>query len=149
MPRPTWRQDPLSGHLYLFSNQDRRLLKALYWDKNGFCLWQKRLERDKFPWPRSEEAAREISVEQLRMLLGGIDFWNAHQSVSYRSRSLAGATGDPGGHGTVARVNDKLGALPKSTEEWQDLIRRIQEEHEEKLRGLSASLEKERAEKIE
>ncbi len=77
--------DPLSGHLYVFSNQDRRLLKALYWDKNGFCLWQKRLERDKFPWPRSEEAAREISVEQLRMLLSGIDFWNAHQSVSYRS----------------------------------------------------------------
>jgi transposase len=78
-------QDPLSGHLYLFSNQDRRLLKALYWDKNGFCLWQKRLERDKFPWPHSEEAAREISVEQLRMVLGGIDFWNAHQNLSYRS----------------------------------------------------------------
>jgi transposase len=33
-------QDPLSGNLYLFSNQDRRLLKALYWDRNGFCLWQ-------------------------------------------------------------------------------------------------------------
>jgi transposase len=46
-------------------------------------------------------------------------------------------------------VSDKLGAQPKSAEEWQDLIRRIQEEHEQKLRGLSASLEKERAEKIE
>jgi len=77
--------DPLSGHLFLFSNQDRRLLKALYWDRNGFCLWQKRLERDKFPWPRTQEAAREISVEQLRMLLNGIDFWNAHQSLAYRS----------------------------------------------------------------
>lgn len=78
-------QDPLSGNLYLFSNQDRRLLKALYWDKNGFCLWQKRLERDKFPWPRSEGAARAITVEQLRMLLAGIDFWNAHEAVSYRT----------------------------------------------------------------
>jgi len=77
--------DPLSGHLYLFSNQDRRLLKALYWDHNGFCLWQKRLERDKFPWPRTQEAVREISVEQLRMLLSGIDFWSAHQSLTYRS----------------------------------------------------------------
>lgn len=77
--------DPLSGNLFLFSNQDRRLLKALYWDRNGFCLWQKRLERDKFPWPRSQEAARAISVEQLRMLLAGIDFWNAHQSLKYRS----------------------------------------------------------------
>jgi len=61
--------DPLSGHLCLFSNQDRRLLKALYWDRNGFCQWQKRLERDKFPWPRTQEAAREIS-----MLLSGIKF---------------------------------------------------------------------------
>lgn len=41
--------DPLSGHLYLFSNQERRLLKVLYWDCNGFCMWQKRLERDRFP----------------------------------------------------------------------------------------------------
>ncbi len=78
-------QDPLSGNLYLFSNRDRRLLKALYWDRNGFCLWQKRLERDTFPWPRSEGAARELTVEQLRMLLAGIDFWNAHQALAYRS----------------------------------------------------------------
>ncbi len=77
--------DSLSGHLYLFSNHQRRLLKALYWDRNGFCLWQKRLEREKFPWPRTQEAAREISVEQLRMLLSGIDFWNAHQSLTYGS----------------------------------------------------------------
>lgn len=77
--------DPLSGNLFLFSNHERRLLKALYWDRNGFCLWQKRLERERFPWPRSEEAAREISVVQLRMLLDGIDFWNAHRSLSYRT----------------------------------------------------------------
>jgi len=77
--------DPLSGHLYLFSNQDRRLLKALYWDRNGFCMWQKRLERDRFPWPRTEQAAREIEVAQLRMLLNGIDFWNPHQSLQYKS----------------------------------------------------------------
>ncbi len=76
-------KDPLSGHLYLFSNHEKRLLKVLYWDRNGFCMWQKRLERDRFPWPRTEEAAREISLEQLRMLLSGIDFWNAHQSLAY------------------------------------------------------------------
>lgn len=77
--------DPLSGQMYLFSNHQRRLLKVLYWDRNGFCMWQKRLERDHFPWPKTEETAREISVEQLRMLLGGIDFWNAHQSLTYRT----------------------------------------------------------------
>jgi transposase len=44
-------QDPLSGHLYLFCNKNRRRLKALYWDRNGFQLWVKRLEQDRFPWP--------------------------------------------------------------------------------------------------
>ena len=66
-------KDPLSGSLFLFCNRQRRILKCLYWDRNGFCLWQKRLERDKFPWPHSEETAREISAEQLKMLLDGID----------------------------------------------------------------------------
>ena len=46
-------------------------------------------------------------------------------------------------------MSEKPAAQPKSTEEWQELVRRLQQEHEEKLRGLSASLEKERAEKIE
>lgn len=80
-------QKPLSGNLFLFCNADRRLLKALYWDRTGFCLWQKRLERDKFPWPNSVAAAREITREQLRMLLDGIDFWNAHQILHYDSAS--------------------------------------------------------------
>lgn len=81
------QHDPLSGSLFLFCNRYRRIMKALYWDRNGFCLWQKRLERDRFPWPASKEAAREISGEQLRMLLDGIDFWHAHQQLQYRSVS--------------------------------------------------------------
>ena len=81
------QRDPLSGSLFLFCNRYRRIMKALYWDRNGFCLWQKRLEKDRFPWPASEEAAREISAEQLRMLLDGIDFWHAHRRLEYRSVS--------------------------------------------------------------
>ena len=75
--------DPFSGSLFLFSNRRRTHLKILYWDRNGFCLWLKRLERDKFPWPQTEEAAREITVEQLSMLLEGIDFWKAHRRLEY------------------------------------------------------------------
>jgi transposase len=48
---------------------------------------QKRLERDRFPWPSSEEAAREINAEELRMLLDGIDFWRAHRARAYESVS--------------------------------------------------------------
>lgn len=79
--------DPLNGALFLFCNRQRRILKALYWDRNGFCLWQKRLEKFRFPWPDTQEAAREITAEQLRMLLDGIDFWNAHEPLSYKSVS--------------------------------------------------------------
>jgi transposase len=78
-------QDPLSGSLFLFCNRQRRILKCLYWDRNGFCLWQKRLERDRFPWPQTTEAARQITTEELRMLLSGIDFFAAHRELSYSS----------------------------------------------------------------
>ena len=77
-------QDPFSGSVYLFCNQGRKLLKAVYWDKTGFWLSQKRLERDKFPWPDTIEAAQELSAEELKMLLAGINFFKAHKPLSYR-----------------------------------------------------------------
>ena len=76
-------QNPLSGSLYLFCNRQRRILKALYWDRNGFCLWQKKLEKHKFPWPMTEEDTRQISCEQLSLLLKGIDFWHEHTALEY------------------------------------------------------------------
>ena len=79
----TLELNPLDGSLYLFMGKNRKRLKVLYWDKNGFCLWQKRLEIDRFPWPNNEGAAREISAEQLRFLLTGIDFWKAHRELKF------------------------------------------------------------------
>ena len=78
---------PFSGNVYLFCNKERRLLKALWWDRNGFWLSQKRLEKDKFPWPQTEEEAREISTEELTMLLSGIDFFRAHKELYYKKVS--------------------------------------------------------------
>ena len=75
--------DPFSGSLYLFCNRKRNLLKALYWDGNGFAMWQKRLEKDTFPWPKDEEQAFEITERQLQLLLEGLDVWNAHKDLSY------------------------------------------------------------------
>ncbi len=70
--------------LFLFCNGERRILKALYWDRTGFCLWQKSLQKDRFPWPRTSEQIRvEIDAGKLRMLLEGIDFWSAHQPLGY------------------------------------------------------------------
>ncbi len=77
-------KDSGSGSLFLFCSRNRKNLKCIYWDRNGFCMWQKKLEKDKFPWPMTEEEAREITFDQLRLLLDGIDFWKAHQNINYK-----------------------------------------------------------------
>ena len=77
--------NPLDCSLYLFAGMGGRRLKVLYWDRNGFCLWQKRLEQDRFPWPREAGEARCITSGQLTMLPDGIDFWQAHQERQYQN----------------------------------------------------------------
>jgi transposase len=79
--------DPLNGNLYIFCNRSRRRLKILYWDRNGFCMWLKRLEQDKFPWPMNSDECRELTVKELEMLLAGINFFNAHQKLNFSAVS--------------------------------------------------------------
>jgi transposase len=76
--------DPFSGSVYLFCNKGRKLLKAVWWDKSGFWLSQKRLEKERWPWPDKAEEVEELNREQVEMLLAGIDFWKAHKPVYYR-----------------------------------------------------------------
>ena len=64
--------DPLSGHLFGFCNRRRDTIKILYWDRNGFCLWHKRLERDRFQWPQSVSEVRAIGTRELAWLLDGL-----------------------------------------------------------------------------
>jgi len=80
----TMKQDPFSGSVYLFCNRERKLLKAVYWDKTGFWLSQKRLEKDKYPWPNDETEARELTADELQMLLTGINFFKAHKELFYK-----------------------------------------------------------------
>jgi transposase len=77
--------DPLSGNLFLFCNKRKNIFKALYWDRNGFWLCKKRLEKDRFPWPKDGEGVAEIKEQQLKWLLDGIDFWRAHKKLPYSS----------------------------------------------------------------
>jgi transposase len=81
------KEDPLSGSVFLFCNRSRKLLKAVWWDRTGFWLSQKRLEKDKFPWPEHEAAAEELRGEEVKMLLAGIDFWKAHKPLFYKKVS--------------------------------------------------------------
>ncbi len=58
--------DLFTGNLFAFCNRNRDIVKILYWDHNGFCVWKKRLEKDKFRWPESEQEVmkdQQIGVE--------------------------------------------------------------------------------------
>lgn len=66
--------DPFSGHLFVFCNRAQTILKVLYWDRNGFCLWQKRLEKHRFKWPQNRVEVMEIGSRELSFILEGLDF---------------------------------------------------------------------------
>lgn len=78
--------DPLSGHLFLFSNAQRNRLKILFWDGSGLLVCAKRLEKGRFHWPESSDAQAKIvlSQEEFAMLLGGIDLGQARHRRWYR-----------------------------------------------------------------
>jgi transposase len=79
--------DPFSGHLFVFCNRGRTIVKVLYYDRNGFCLWQKRLEKHKFKWPQSAREVLEIGSRDLSFLLEGLDIEavKPHDSVMYKT----------------------------------------------------------------
>lgn len=68
-------QDPLSSHLFVFCNRARDKIKVLFWHNNGFWLWYRRLERQRFWWPGAdtEAVAIELSVRELGWLLEGLE----------------------------------------------------------------------------
>ena len=75
--------DPFSGHLFAFCNRKRDIVKVLYWDRNGFCLWQKRLEKDRFPWPETPEEVLAIKGHELAWLLQGLSLETAPRELRY------------------------------------------------------------------
>jgi transposase len=81
----TMEQNPFTGNLFLFSNRQKTILKLVYWDRNEFFLWMKRLEKNRFPWPDDDIAAREITRDKVAMFLRGIDFWHEHKELSCSS----------------------------------------------------------------
>ena len=79
-------QDPTSGHLFLFLNRDRDRIKILFWDRDGFCIWYKRLERGTFQLLTATNDAEGIELEysQLVKLLGGLDLRTGRRRRRYR-----------------------------------------------------------------
>ena len=67
-------EDPYSGHMFVFRGRRGDLLKIIWWDQQGACLFSKRLERGRFVWPAVKDGKVSLSPSQLSMLLEGIDW---------------------------------------------------------------------------
>lgn len=78
--------DPLSGHLFLFSNAQRNRLKLIFWDGTGLWVCSKKLEKGRYRWPVASEGQTKVTLshEELAMLLGGIDLGQAQHRRWYR-----------------------------------------------------------------
>jgi transposase len=79
--------DAFGGHLFVFSNKRRDRIKILYWDRDGFAVWAKRLEEGTYAMPFADEAReprREITAQELGALLSGIDLSVARRRKRYR-----------------------------------------------------------------
>lgn len=81
-------RSPFDPALYLFSNRAHDKLKMLYWDVTGFALWYKRLEKQRFKWPKlsGQDTELKISEQQLHWLLSGYDIIG-HQPLHFGSTS--------------------------------------------------------------
>ena len=78
---------PYSDAVFVFCNRGRDKLKILYWDRTGFCLWYKRLEQDRFKWPRElNDSVITLTPQQLGGLLRGLSIIE-HQDRHYSSLS--------------------------------------------------------------
>ncbi len=81
-------QDPFSECLFVFCNRARDKLNILSSQRNGFWLWYRRLERERFRWPQGEDAAAsiEVSARELRWLLDGLDIGRVqgHSKAEFR-----------------------------------------------------------------
>jgi transposase len=78
--------EPLSGHVFLFSNAQRNRLKLIYWDGSGLWVCAKRLERGCFRWPAAEAGQTKITLshEEMALLLGGIDLAGSRRRAWFR-----------------------------------------------------------------
>ena len=85
-------QNPLDGNLFLFRGRGGDRLKILYWDKDGWALWYKRLEEGVFKLPRIEpgQSSIELRASELAMMLDGIDLKSVRRVKRYTRKKKAG-----------------------------------------------------------
>ena len=77
----TLEMDPFTEHLFVFCNRKRDKVKILYWERNGFCMWQKALEQARFKWPRkAPDEVITLTGQQLNLAVGWLRY-HAHEGT--------------------------------------------------------------------
>ena len=86
--------DAFAGHLFVFANRRKDKIKILYWDRDGFAVWAKRLEEGTYamPFGEEDEPRREITAQELGALLSGIDLSVAKRRKRYQRQSTEAAS---------------------------------------------------------
>ena len=79
--------NPFSAQLFVFSNRRRTQVRILVWERSGFVLWTKRLEKQRFAWPKGADTVLTLSGVELNLLLDGYDIWRVepHATLHYAS----------------------------------------------------------------
>lgn len=81
-------EDPLSGHLFVFRNRRGDRVKILYWDRDGYALWYKRLEKGVFRFPAHDADSLEVSAADLALVLEGIDVTRVKRQKRFRRHGM-------------------------------------------------------------
>lgn len=90
LTREVLGRDPFSGHLFVFWNRRRNRVKILFWDRHGYALWYKRLERGRFRFPQSADGTSvEMEASELMLLLEGIELRGARRRPRFVPRQIA------------------------------------------------------------
>jgi len=77
------KEDPLSGHLFVFINRRQTQIKILYFDRGGYCLWAKRLEQGRFQYNKNKGEKQTLTLTELTFIIEGIDLKNTLQKKRY------------------------------------------------------------------
>jgi transposase len=92
--RSVFEHDPLTGHLYVFFSKRRDRVRVIYWDRNGFAMWTKRLEKGRFHAPVDADgklAVAAMEASDLALILEGIDLAGARRRARWEPRRPAAA----------------------------------------------------------
>jgi transposase len=92
MVRSVFSADPLSGHLYVFFSRRCDRVRIIYWDRNGFAMWTKRLERGRYRAPLDPETLtlKALEAGELSLVLDGLDLADARRRPRWEPKRLEG-----------------------------------------------------------